>query len=70
MIYIIKNENKDAAKVKIVIDAVIAAGGITYAAEKMNIYRNEALEILHQFPENEVRNALEELVRYTTDRKY
>ena len=70
LIYIIKNENKDAAKVKIVIDAVVAAGGITYAAEKMNIYRNEALEILHQFPENEVRNALEELVRYTTDRKY
>ena len=70
LIYIIKNENKNAAKVKIVIDAVVAAGGITYAAEKMNIYRNEALEILHQFPENEVRNALEELVRYTTDRKY
>ena len=70
LIYIIKNENKDKAKVKLVIDTVVKAGGIAYAAEKMNIYRNEALAILHEFPDNEVRRALEELVRYTTDRKY
>lgn len=70
LIYIIKNENKDPAKVKVVIDAVVEAGGITYAAEKMNDYRNEALTVLHEFPDNEVRRALEELVRYTTDRKY
>ena len=70
LIYIIKNENKDAEKVKLVIDTVVKAGGITYAAKKMNDYRNEALAILHEFPGNEVRSALEELVRYTTDRKY
>jgi octaprenyl-diphosphate synthase len=33
-------------------------------------YRDEALNILYQFPESDIRNALEELVRYTTDRKY
>lgn len=70
LIYIIKNENKKAAKVKLVIDTVIENGGIAYAADKMNIYRDEALAILHEFPDNEVRQALEELVRYTTDRKY
>ena len=70
LIYIIKNENKKAAKVKQVIDTVIENGGIAYAADKMNTYRDEALAILHEFPDNEVRNALEELVRYTTDRKY
>ncbi|MEO6232044.1 MAG: polyprenyl synthetase family protein [Ferruginibacter sp.] len=70
IIYIVKNENKDAEKVKWVIDSVVKAGGIDYAAEKMNLYRDEALAILHQFEEGEVRNALEELVRYTTDRKY
>ena len=70
MIYILKNENKDPKKVKQVIDTVINAGGIAYAVEKMNQYRDEALTILHSFPEGEVRNALEELVRYTTDRKY
>ncbi|MEP7238302.1 MAG: polyprenyl synthetase family protein [Ferruginibacter sp.] len=70
LIYIIKNQNKDPHQVKVVIDAVTAAGGIAYATEKMNSYRNEALEILYKFPENPVRNALEDLVRYTTDRKY
>ncbi|MBK7433654.1 MAG: polyprenyl synthetase family protein [Chitinophagaceae bacterium] len=70
LIYIIKNENRDPVKVKKVIDTVVEAGGIRYASEKMNQYRDEALEILHGFPDNEVRSALEELVRYTTDRKY
>ncbi len=70
LIYIIKNENRDPAKVKIVIDTVVETGGIKYAAEKMNQYRDEALAILHEFPEGEVREAMEGLVRYTTDRKY
>ncbi len=70
LIYIIKNENKNPQKVKELIDVVVKAGGIKYAIEKMNTYRDEALNILYEFPENEVRNALEKLVRYTTDRKY
>jgi octaprenyl-diphosphate synthase len=70
LIYIVKNENKDAQKVRFIIDTVVNTGGIAYAAEKMNNYKNEALAILHEFPDNEVRKALEELVRYTTDRKY
>ncbi len=70
LIYIIKNENTDPKKVRMLIDTVVATGGIKYAAAKMNEYRDDALKILHGFPQNEVRNALEELVRYTTDRKY
>lgn len=70
LIYIIKNENKNPDKVQYVIDAVITAGGIDYAVDKMNFYRDEALQILHQFPMGDVRKTLEELVRYTTDRKY
>jgi octaprenyl-diphosphate synthase len=70
LIYIIKNENKDPKKVKFVIDTVTEAGGIQYASDKMNAYRDEALKILNSFPENPVRAVLEELVRYTTDRKY
>lgn len=70
LVYIIKNENKDPKKVRFVIEQVKAAGGIQYAAEKMYGYRDEALEILNSFPENPVRQALEALVRFTTDRKY
>jgi octaprenyl-diphosphate synthase len=70
IIYIVKNENTQKDKVQFVIDAVNKAGGIEYAEKKMFAFRDEALSILHEFPESEVRDALEELVRYTTDRKY
>ena len=70
LIYIVKNENTKKDKVKFVIDSVVAAGGIRYATDKMFTFRDEALAILHEFPDSEVRQALEELVRYTTDRNY
>jgi octaprenyl-diphosphate synthase len=70
IINIVKNENKNPVSVKFVLTSVEAAGGIKYAETKMNAYRDEALAILHAFPASPVRNALEELVRYTTDRKY
>ena len=70
IIYIIKNQNTQKDKVDFVLDAVVNFGGITYATNKMFAFRDEALEILHSFPASEVREALEELVRYTTDRKY
>ena len=70
IIYIIKNQNTQKDKVDFVLNAVENFGGITYATNKMFAYRDEALEILHSFPASEVREALEELVRYTTDRKY
>jgi octaprenyl-diphosphate synthase len=70
LIYIVKNDNKKKDSVRFVIDEVQKAGGIDYATRKMFSYRDEALAILHQFPTSEVREGLEELVRYTTDRNY
>jgi octaprenyl-diphosphate synthase len=70
MIYLIKNHNKDHEKVQQVIRKVTETGGIDYATRQMNIYRDEALAILYQFEDNDARKGLEELVRYTTDRKY
>lgn len=70
IIYIIKNQNTQKDKVAFVISQVEELGGIAYANQKMFAYRDEALEILYQFPPSEVRDALEELVRYTTDRAY
>lgn len=70
IIYIVKNENTNKEKVKFVIDEVKNAGGISYATEKMFAFRDEALAILYEFPDNQYRQALEELVRYTTDRNY
>ena len=70
MIYLIKNHNKDRGKVQRVIRKVTETGGIDYAIRQMNIYRDEALAILYQFEDSDARKGLEELVRYTTDRKY
>ena len=70
MIYIIKNDNTDKQKVKWVIQQVVASGGIAYAEEKMNVYRDEALKTLQQFNDTPVRKGLEDLVLYVTDRKY
>jgi len=70
IIYIVKNNNNNKAKVKFVIDNVVSYGGIDYAEQKMNEYRDKALLILNAFPTSPARAALEELVRYTTDRKF
>jgi len=70
IIYIVKNQNTVPEKVAYVIDAVNKCGGIKYATKKMFEFRDEALAILHSFEESEAREALEELVRYTTDRQY
>jgi octaprenyl-diphosphate synthase len=70
LVYIIKNQNKNSEKVNHVINVVKKSGGIAYAQNKMNEYRDEALGILSSFENNEVKNALAELVRFTTDRKH
>ena len=70
IINIVKNNNNDKAKVKFVIDHVQTYGGIEYATQKMIEYRDKAITILHSFPNSPTRDALEELVRYTTDRQF
>ncbi len=70
IIHIIKNENTKKESVAYVIDTVTKEGGIQYATEKMFAFRDEAMQLLHQFSPSPTREALEELVRYTTDRTY
>jgi octaprenyl-diphosphate synthase len=70
LIYIIKNQNTRKDKVAKVIAAVTASGGIDYTIEKMNAYKKEALTILHSFPPSPIRDGLEELVDFVSDRKY
>jgi octaprenyl-diphosphate synthase len=70
MIYIIKNENTRKSSVQYIIDVVEKNGGIDYATGKMNEYKNEALSVLHSFPDGEIRNGFEDLLHFVTDRKY
>ena len=65
-----KNQNTNPDKIKYVLQKVVETGGIDYARQKMIQYRDEALAILSEYPESDIRKGLEELVLYTTDRKY
>jgi octaprenyl-diphosphate synthase len=69
MINIIKNHNEESEEVKKVIDFVIAKGGITYANKVMHQYKEKALAVLDQLPENSARHSLEHLLTYAIERK-
>jgi octaprenyl-diphosphate synthase len=68
IINIVKNHNTEPAKVEEVISMVKAGDGIRYAEDKMKDYRDKALEMLLQFPQNEYSRSFIELIRYTVDR--
>jgi octaprenyl-diphosphate synthase len=68
LIYIVKNEHRIKARIQEVIREVQQSGGISYAEEKMREYRDKALLLLDGFPDKPERQALAELVRFTTDR--
>jgi len=65
---IIKNENNKPEKVKYLIEKVYESGGTSYAESRMNEYYQKALEILISFPENQARQSLEKLLKFTIDR--
>jgi octaprenyl-diphosphate synthase len=64
----VKSHNTDAVRVRELVDQVARAGGIDYARDKMLEYRDRALDQLRTFPAGVHRDALEQLVIYTTDR--
>ncbi|RZK41326.1 MAG: polyprenyl synthetase family protein [Pedobacter sp.] len=69
VINLVKNHQDDPKKIQEIIDFVNSKKGVDYANEKMLEYQQEAFDILYQFEESEARNGLEQLVRYTTERK-
>ncbi|SFW45418.1 polyprenyl synthetase family protein [Chitinophaga sancti] len=70
IINIVKNHNTDKTRVEEVITLVKTSGGIEYTQKKMFEYRDEAMAILHSFPDSNIRQGLESMVRYTTDRNF
>jgi len=66
---IVRHANRDRSKVDRVIREVQRSGGIDYARSVMTSYHDRALERLQEFPDTPYRSALEELVRYSTDRR-
>jgi octaprenyl-diphosphate synthase len=69
VINLVKNHQDDPRKIQDIIDFVNSHNGVHYANQKMLAYQQEAFDILHTFEEGEARTGLEQLVRYTTERK-
>ncbi len=69
IINLVKNHNEEANAVQEIIDFVRNSGGLTYAEEKMLDFQQKAFDLLNDFPEDESRLSLEELVKFTTERK-
>ena len=69
MLGIVKRHNKNKRKVQEVIDFVIARGGIEYATQRMNEYKEKALDLLEEMPQNISKEALLELADYVVTRK-
>ncbi|MEN8768106.1 MAG: polyprenyl synthetase family protein [Candidatus Arcticimaribacter sp.] len=65
----VKRHNRDKKRVREVIEKVKAAGGLTYAEEKMEEFRQKALALLLEFPQDAYRDALEQMVNYVISRK-
>ena len=69
IINLVKNHNEESDKVSEVIDFVRNSGGLDYARSRMDAYQQEAFTILNDLPEHESRDSLQQLVRFTTERK-
>jgi len=69
IINLVKNHQEDPKKIQEIIDFVNSKNGVHYANQKMLEYQQEAFDILYQFEESDARTGIEQLVRYTTERK-
>ena len=65
----VKKRNQDTKSVQLLIQQVRESGGIDYARSKMLEYKDEAIELLHEFPDSPSRQALEEIIEFTISRK-
>ncbi len=66
---LVKRKNKNSAVVKELIQMVTEKGGLEYAKEKMNEFKEKAIAGLMEFDDCEARTSLIELMGYITTRK-
>ncbi len=69
IINIVKNESTNEAKVREVINFVKTGDGIKYTQEKMQEYKDNALLLIKDCPQNEATENLKKLVNYVMTRE-
>ena len=65
----VKNHNKDKKRVREVIAFVKEKGGLQYAEARMIEYKDQALQLLADYPESPYKSSLQLMVNYVVDRK-
>jgi len=65
---IVKGRKKTKAEINEVIKFVVENGGMDYAENKMNQYRDKAFAILDSYPDSDVKDSLKKFISYTTSR--
>jgi octaprenyl-diphosphate synthase len=65
---IVRRHNKNSTKVKEVVSFVKSSGGIEYTIDRMNQYKDKAIDILNKYPDSDERKALITLVEYAVER--
>lgn len=68
IIRIIKSHYISSKKIQEIIDYVVEKKGIEYSVSKMNDYKNEALNLLMTYPDNDAKRSLINLVEYVISR--
>ena len=66
----VKNHNDDKQKVNDLIQYIRQHGGLEYTASKMHEYKQKAYDLLMEFPANEGRDGLLDLVEFIIQRDY
>lgn len=69
IINLVKTKSEDPDSVQEIVQFVRDKAGLDYAESKMFEFQAKAFELLNVFPESESKRSLEELVKYTTERK-
>lgn len=69
LLRIVKKDNTNKKKVKELIGVVVETGGISYAKQKMNDFKNLALAELASVPDSLAKESFIQLIDYTIDRK-
>jgi octaprenyl-diphosphate synthase len=65
----ISRHNNNASKVQEVIDFARTYEGLEYSEKQMLVYRDEAMGILAELPDNQHKKSLQDLVNYVVERK-
>lgn len=64
----IKRQNNNARKIQEIIDFAVQNKGIEFSVMKMNEYKDSAIELIKDFPENDAKKSLIALVNYVVTR--